>query len=119
MRSIPRRRDNASVPSPLAIRKFAGALKGELILPDDRRYSRARMKSLLHKDFELLHSRYYGSFFIPVTLVFSRWLKRGYPAQAVTAQPWKRALFRFACQLQRALPEPIGTSVLLHVRRRP
>ncbi len=82
-----------------------------------RRYTKSRMIELFEKDFTILNSRYYGSFFIPVTLMFSKWMQKPYPVGAVTAKPWKQSLFRAACQLQKALPEPIGTSVLLHLRR--
>lgn len=82
-----------------------------------RRYTKSRMIELFEKDFEILNSRYYGSFFIPVTLMFSKWMQKPYPVGSVTAKPWKQSLFRAACQLQKALPEPIGTSVLLHLRR--
>jgi 2-polyprenyl-3-methyl-5-hydroxy-6-metoxy-1,4-benzoquinol methylase len=35
-----------------------------------QRYTKSRLIQLFEKDFEILNSRYYGSFFIPVTLFF-------------------------------------------------
>ena len=82
-----------------------------------RRYTKGRMIELFRKDFQILRTRYYGSLFIPVTLIFSRWLKRGYPEQNGAGTSWKRFAFRMICQFQRRLPEPIGTSVLIHIRK--
>jgi 2-polyprenyl-3-methyl-5-hydroxy-6-metoxy-1,4-benzoquinol methylase len=79
-----------------------------------RRYTRSRLIQLFEKDFEILNSRYYGSFFIPVTLLFSRIFKKNYPTAAVTSSSWKQMAFKTLCQVQRTLPEPIGTSVLIH-----
>ncbi len=82
-----------------------------------RRYTKKRMIEIFQNDFEILNSRYYGSLFIPVTLMFSKWMQKPYPTGAVAAKPWKRGLFRAACQLQKSVHEPVGTSVLLHLRR--
>jgi SAM-dependent methyltransferase len=82
-----------------------------------RRYTRGRLLELFRDGFEVLRSRYYGPAFVPVTLVFSRWLRRPYPVKESTSSPWRRAAFRAACQAQRALPLPFGTSVLVHLRR--
>jgi 2-polyprenyl-3-methyl-5-hydroxy-6-metoxy-1,4-benzoquinol methylase len=79
-----------------------------------RRYTKSRLIQLFEKDFEIVNSRYYGSFFIPVTLLFSRILKKSYPTGAVTASSWKQTAFKTLCQVQMGLPEPIGTSVLIH-----
>jgi len=79
-----------------------------------RRYTKSRLIQLFEKDFEIVNSRYYGSFFIPVTLLFSRILKKSYPTGAVTTSGWKQTAFKTLCQVQRSLPEPIGTSVLIH-----
>jgi 2-polyprenyl-3-methyl-5-hydroxy-6-metoxy-1,4-benzoquinol methylase len=83
-----------------------------------RRYTKSRLIQLFEKDFEILDSRYFGSFFIPVTLLFSRIFKRNYPTGAVTASSWKQTAFKTLCQVQRTLPEPIGTSVLIHCVRK-
>jgi 2-polyprenyl-3-methyl-5-hydroxy-6-metoxy-1,4-benzoquinol methylase len=79
-----------------------------------RRYTKSRLIQLFEKDFEIVNSRYYGSLFIPVTLLFSRILKKSYPTGAVTASRWKQTAFKTLCQVQKTLPEPIGTSVLIH-----
>ncbi len=84
-----------------------------------RRYDRARLAGLFGAGWEVLRTRYYGPAFVPVTLLYSRWLRRPYPVQQAASAPWKRRLVRAACQLQRVLPSPLGTSVLIHLRRRP
>jgi SAM-dependent methyltransferase len=84
-----------------------------------RRYTRRGLAALFGDGWEVLRSRYYGSAFVPVTLLVSRWLRRPYPIQAASSAPWRRAAFRAACQLQRWLPLPFGTSVLIHVRKVP
>ena len=81
-----------------------------------RRYTRGRLVELFRDGWDVLRSRYYGPAFVPVTLVISRWLKRSYPVKGASS-PWPRAAFRAFCQLQRAVPSPFGTSVLLHVRK--
>ncbi|MGE0527255.1 MAG: class I SAM-dependent methyltransferase [Bdellovibrionales bacterium] len=83
-----------------------------------RRYTKSRLTEIFLPRFTILHSRYYGSAFIPVTLMFSKWMKKSYPAEAATSAAWKRKLFRTACQVQRHLAEPIGTSALIHIQKR-
>ncbi len=83
-----------------------------------RRYTRTRLMDLFKPSFEILNARYYGSLFIPVTLIFSKWMQKPYPIGEVTANKWKQRVFRTACQFQRLLPEPIGTSVLIHLQKR-
>jgi 2-polyprenyl-3-methyl-5-hydroxy-6-metoxy-1,4-benzoquinol methylase len=82
-----------------------------------RRYTRGRLLELFRDGWEVLRSRYYGAAFVPVTLVFSRWLRRPYPTRQASSAPWRRAAFRAACQAQRAVPIPFGTSVIVHVRK--
>lgn len=83
-----------------------------------RRYTKSRLIKIFSPDFEILEGRYYGSLFIPVTLLISRILKRGYPTEAVTGGGWKLRVLQFACRMMKAMPEPIGTSVLVHLRRK-
>jgi hypothetical protein len=82
-----------------------------------RRYTRGRLVALFGDGWEVLRARYYGPAFVPVTLVLSRWLERPYPVKASASSGWRRALIRAACQAQRHLPSPFGTSVLVHLRR--
>ncbi len=82
-----------------------------------RRYTRDRLAALFRDGWQVLRARYYGPAFVPVTLVFSRWLERPYPTRSAAGSPWRRSAFRALCQAQRALPSPFGTSVLIHVRR--
>jgi 2-polyprenyl-3-methyl-5-hydroxy-6-metoxy-1,4-benzoquinol methylase len=81
-----------------------------------RRYTLPRLKALFAKDFEVAHARYFGSLFIPVTLWFSRIRQSGYPT-AAASQGIGHRLMSAACAFQRALPEPFGTSALVHLRR--
>jgi 2-polyprenyl-3-methyl-5-hydroxy-6-metoxy-1,4-benzoquinol methylase len=83
-----------------------------------RRYTKRCLVSLFQNDFDIIRARYYGSLFVPITFLFSCWLKKGYPIQAVTADNWKTKVVHLVCQLQRCLPEPIGTSVLVHLHKR-
>lgn len=83
-----------------------------------RRYTRKRLIQIFEPHFEILHSRYFGFFFIPITFVFSKCLRIGYATHLLTTSKWSNRLLRLVCQFQRFLPFPAGTSVLIHLKRR-
>jgi SAM-dependent methyltransferase len=81
-----------------------------------RRYKRSSLVALFRDGFEIEAARYYGAALIPVALWYSRIAKKGYPV-ATASRGLAHAGMRLVCQLESRLPMPVGTSVLLRVRR--
>jgi len=82
-----------------------------------RRYTRGSLLELFRRDFEIEAARYYGAAFIPIALWFSRLAKTGYPVES-TSRGLAHKMIRFVCQTEARVPMPLGTSVLIRVRRR-
>ena len=82
-----------------------------------RRYTRRSLRSLFRDDFDIERERYYGAAFIPIALVFSRWSQTGYPI-AAASQGVTHKLLRLVCQLEARVAMPMGTSVMICVRKR-
>lgn len=82
-----------------------------------RRYSRSALLHLLKKDFEIQRFRWYGFLFMPITLLFSVWLRKPYPKP-----DGKKGLMHFVAStliaIEKIVPFPLGTSILLLARRR-
>jgi len=81
-----------------------------------RRYTRGRLLALFRDAFVIEASRYYGAAMIPVALWFSRITKRPYPL-AAASRGIGHAAVTTICQLESRLPLPVGTSVLVRVRK--
>jgi SAM-dependent methyltransferase len=82
-----------------------------------RRYTRSAVRELFRRDFEIEAARYYGAAFIPVALWFSRLSNKGYPIAEASRGIMHEAV-RLVCQLEARIAMPIGTSVLIRVRKR-
>jgi SAM-dependent methyltransferase len=82
-----------------------------------RRYTRGGLVALLRGTFEIEAARYYGAALIPVALWFSRIRKRPYPI-ASASRGVGHAAMQAICQLESRIAMPVGTSVLVRVRRR-
>ena len=80
-----------------------------------RRYTRGRLTALFD-DFEIEASRYYGAAMIPVALWFSRIAKRPYPV-AAASRGVGHAAVTAVCQIEARVPLPVGTSVLVRIRK--
>lgn len=81
-----------------------------------RRYTRGRLTALFAKPFEVEASRYYGAAMIPVALWFSRIAKRPYPV-AAASRGVGHAAVNAVCQIEARVPLPVGTSVLVRIRK--
>lgn len=81
-----------------------------------RRYTRRRLTALFEDSFAIEASRYYGAAMIPVALWFSRITKRPYPL-GMTKQGVGHLAVTTICQLESRIPLPVGTSVLVRVRK--
>jgi SAM-dependent methyltransferase len=85
-----------------------------------RRYTLRSLRRLVSDDCRVEQVRYFGFSLIPVCLLFSRWLRRPYPvAEAGDSRrrPLAAWLLRSLLQLERRVPAPLGTSVLLKAVR--
>jgi 2-polyprenyl-3-methyl-5-hydroxy-6-metoxy-1,4-benzoquinol methylase len=82
-----------------------------------RRYTKGGLRTLFARGFTIEVARYYGAALIPVALYYSRLSKKPYPVAAASDGVMRKAM-RAVCQFESRLAMPIGTSVLLRVRRR-
>ena len=82
-----------------------------------RRYTRRSLLALFRDDFEIEASRYYGAALIPIALWFSRISNRPYPIASASEGVMHHVL-RAICQAESWIAMPVGTSVLVRVRRR-
>lgn len=86
-----------------------------------RRYSHKTLRALVSPLCDIRAVRYFGFSLIPVCLVFSRWLRRPYPV-AEAGDKGKRPVGAFVLRslmkLDKRLPLPVGTSLLLKAVRR-
>ncbi len=81
-----------------------------------RRYTKRSLLSLFRDNFKIEAARYYGAALIPVALWFSRLSKKPYPVAGASTGVVAKAM-RAVCQLESRVPMPMGTSVLIRVRR--
>jgi 2-polyprenyl-3-methyl-5-hydroxy-6-metoxy-1,4-benzoquinol methylase len=82
-----------------------------------RRYTRRLLRRTLKGQFDILHLRYYGLAFLPVTAYYSRLRRRPYPASA-SESGLMSAAFRAVCSVEARVPTPIGTSLIALARPR-
>jgi 2-polyprenyl-3-methyl-5-hydroxy-6-metoxy-1,4-benzoquinol methylase len=83
-----------------------------------RRYTRRSLLRLFRTDFVIESARCYGAAFIPIALWYSRLAKTGYPLASASQGPM-HAVLRLVCQVEARIAMPVGTSVLIRVRRKP
>ncbi len=82
-----------------------------------RRYTRRTLQRALNEHFEILHLRYYGMTFVPITAYYSRFRRRPYPTRSAESGVFSGA-FRGLCALEGRIPTPIGTSLICLARPR-
>jgi 2-polyprenyl-3-methyl-5-hydroxy-6-metoxy-1,4-benzoquinol methylase len=82
-----------------------------------RRYMRRSLRHALSQQFDILHLRYYGLAFLPVTAYYSRFRRRPYPTPA-SESGLMSAAFRAVCAVEGRVPMPIGTSLICLARPR-
>jgi 2-polyprenyl-3-methyl-5-hydroxy-6-metoxy-1,4-benzoquinol methylase len=81
-----------------------------------RRYNRGMLRHLVSDWCEVRKLRYFGFTLIPVCWLYSRWLRRPYPVAEsadTKRRPVRALVLRSLMKLDRWLPLPIGTSLLL------
>jgi SAM-dependent methyltransferase len=85
-----------------------------------RRYSHRKLRRLLAPNLESFEVRYYGLTGIPIALIYSKLLRRSYPAGSTSSNVSVLAkLFRLICEAEARVPVPIGSSLLfLGVRKK-
>ncbi|KKS96851.1 hypothetical protein A3B05_01095 [Candidatus Giovannonibacteria bacterium RIFCSPLOWO2_01_FULL_43_160] len=85
-----------------------------------RRYSRSQLKKLILKTrlIKIEKIRYFGFTLIPVCILFSKILRRSYPVAAFgEARTARAAVLKILLALDKNLPMPFGTSLILFGRR--
>ena len=86
-----------------------------------RRYGAGQLKKIINKTnlISIKKIRYFGFTLIPVCVLYSRILRRSYPVAAPGRSGTLRAvLLKMLLTLDRNLPMPLGTSLILFGRRR-
>ena len=82
-----------------------------------RRYTKRSLLALFRGAFDVEAARYYGAALIPVALWFSRISNQPYPV-ASASKGWMGKAMRLVCQAESRVPMPLGTSVMIRVRKR-
>jgi hypothetical protein len=82
-----------------------------------RRYSRGMLIQRLSRFFTVKKCRYFGASMVPVALVYSRWLRRGYPVGQENGRSIAGAVLSAAFRAESILPLPLGTSLLAQAFR--
>jgi 2-polyprenyl-3-methyl-5-hydroxy-6-metoxy-1,4-benzoquinol methylase len=84
-----------------------------------RRYSKRALRRLVSGACTVKKLRYFGGTLIPVCLAYSKWLRKPYPVAKVGGgtSPVTRVLNGMLA-LERRIPLPLGTSVLLCAERK-
>lgn len=83
-----------------------------------RRYTKQSLLAIFIPWFDVLYLRYFGFFFIPVTFLFSRLLKRSYPIQSSHDVGILRRGLGLLLNAEKRIAFPKGTSLLLVGRKR-
>ncbi|KKT57884.1 MAG: hypothetical protein UW81_C0004G0057 [Candidatus Giovannonibacteria bacterium GW2011_GWC2_44_9] len=86
-----------------------------------RRYSRDQLKKLINKTnlIKIEKIRYFGFTLIPVCVLFSKILRKPYPINSATAgKTFRGRVLNLLLKIDKFLPMPFGTSLILFGRRR-
>jgi 2-polyprenyl-3-methyl-5-hydroxy-6-metoxy-1,4-benzoquinol methylase len=83
-----------------------------------RRYSRRSLRRALAPSFEIQRMRYFGLSLIPVTLAFSKLMRRPYPTGAAQGPSLVGKMFAVVCRVEGQVPLPLGTSLICEATRR-
>lgn len=75
-----------------------------------RRYSPSALRRVLATHFEILRLRHVGLLGIPAALYYSKMRRKPYP---VGEGGFAERIFRTSCRIERIVPPPIGTSVMI------
>src|SRR5262249_38302875 len=78
-----------------------------------RRYSKRTMRALVSEHCDVKALRYFGFSMLPVTLLFSCWLRRPLPYREALSRPVSTWLLRTMFWIEKRLPMPLGVSLLL------
>ncbi|MDQ3239411.1 MAG: methyltransferase domain-containing protein [bacterium] len=85
-----------------------------------RRYSKKSIISLLSPYCKIEQVRYFGWTFIPICILFSKILKRSYPVSSSgdkNKNPFISTLLQIMTMLDKNLPLPFGTSLIVKARK--
>ena len=83
-----------------------------------RRYTKKTMEAVIPAEFEVLDFKYFGLISIPIVWIFSKKLRRSYPAPTSGRISPAMKIYGFVCSAETRLPEPLGTSLLVALRRK-
>jgi 2-polyprenyl-3-methyl-5-hydroxy-6-metoxy-1,4-benzoquinol methylase len=84
-----------------------------------RRYNKRSLRGLVSDFCDVRKIRYFGGTLIPVCLAYSKWLRKPYPvAQVGGGTSLVSRVLNGMLKIERQLPLPAGTSVLLCAQRK-
>ena len=93
----------------------------DTLLGHYRRYSKRTLRALVGEHCDVASLRYFGFCLVPISLLFSRWLRRPLPFQEAVdpgRRPVSAWLLRTLFRIERWLPMPLGVSLLLKAVRK-
>jgi SAM-dependent methyltransferase len=85
-----------------------------------RRYSPKTLRALVAPFCESMSVRTFGFTLLPVCLMYSKWLRRPYPVAEscdTARSPWRARILKTLLEIDRRVPMPLGTSLLLQAVR--
>jgi SAM-dependent methyltransferase len=90
----------------------------DMLLGHFRRYDRPMLRELVRPAGTIEHLRYFGFSVIPVAFAYSRMLDRPYPIESgdVKQSPVRARLLKAVLGLDKHIPMPFGTSLLVKIR---
>jgi 2-polyprenyl-3-methyl-5-hydroxy-6-metoxy-1,4-benzoquinol methylase len=84
-----------------------------------RRYSKRSLRQLVTATCTVKKLRYFGGTLIPVCLAYSKWLRKSYPVAKVGGgKSLVSRVLNGMLAMERRIPLPVGTSVLLCAERK-
>ncbi|MBI4139455.1 methyltransferase domain-containing protein [Candidatus Woesearchaeota archaeon] len=89
----------------------------DVLLGHRERYDKSKIRRGVGKYFSIARLRYFGFFFIPLALLYSKVLKTSYPVQKGSSG-FLGAIMRILCRIERTVPAPLGTSLLAKVKHK-
>jgi 2-polyprenyl-3-methyl-5-hydroxy-6-metoxy-1,4-benzoquinol methylase len=84
-----------------------------------RRYSKRAVRALVSETCTVKRLRYFGFTFIPVCLMYSKWLRKPYPVAKVGRMALTSRLVNALLAAERHIAMPLGISILLCAERKP
>lgn len=88
----------------------------DLALNHYRRYTKSTLKNIVPST-KILKLRYFGFFLIPITILYSKILKKYYPVQTVNQNVVLKILTFLILEIEKKISFPVGTSLIMFAKK--